>query len=698
VSAGRQTPRVRPLGGSSGWPTATDQNVTVAGEGLELRALPHGPLGLNDPGDTLGGLIGPRWLALGPGDSAYRLGPDGEVLRVDCVKQEFVALPGPLGGPSDVRSEIAVDRRFLAVLAAGELEVLELGSLARVAVLDRRTTAGSAVRSVAIGPRGPVALDADGRLWRRTPTGWGATRILDSAMGWRRVAVDLTGAVHVLGDTADGPRLVEVGEDGRRIAEVRDPRQVANRFGPAPSLDAYGGFSVSFVDALVERDPAAAARARAADPVAAVATRERSGTWTSRALDSGIYRCRWHRVQIAVGKFPPGTSVRVAAACSDDPAAPSSQGFATVATLSGPLLPEERRSSVEGDALIGQEGRYLWVRIDLGGDGLETPRVDALKLHYPRLSALDDLPSVFSADAESRELVERMLAVFQTTWDGLEVTIDDLPRYFDPATIPEDRTRDKALERLAAWLAVRAEGDWSSEHLGRVLAAEGAVAPRRGTLAALREAIALAVSGLPDAPTQSVSDLPAVVEGYTQRERIVLGSARTAGLARAAPLAAASEEGRLRLGGDRLGKARVMAGPGSPEAELLTRYAHRFSVSLPATWVKSEAAERMLRRAIDTERPAHVAYDLCLVEPRLRVNVQSAIGVDTVIAGPIRTVLAPQDPMHEPDPALRPPPSRPVHGRLGLDAVLVAIDDLPDRLPGVAARGTRRAGLDAVLA
>jgi hypothetical protein len=245
---------------------------------------------------------------------------------------------------------------------------------------------------------------------------------------------------------------------------------------------------------------------------------------------------------------------------------------------------------------------------------------------------------------------------------------------------------------------VRVEGDWTSEQLGRVLADEGAQAPRRGTPEALRKAVALAVGGLPGAPAQTVSELPCIVEGYTKRERLVLGSAPTAGLGRAAPLTAASEDGRLRLGDDRLGKARVMAGPGSPEADLLARYAHRFSVSLPAAWVKSEASEQMLRRAIDAERPAHVAYDLCLVEPLLRVGVQAAVGVDTVVAGPVRTVLTPADPEHERGPARRPPPSRQVHGRLGLDAVLAGVDDLPVSLVGATPQGSRRVGLDAVLA
>jgi hypothetical protein len=141
-----------------------------------------------------------------------------------------------------------------------------------------------------------------------------------------------------------------------------------------------------------------------------------------------------------------------------------------------------------------------------------------------------------------------------------------------------------------------------------------------------------------------------------------------------------------------------MAGPGSPEAELLAKHAHRFSVWLPAAWVPSETAERMLRRAIDAERPAHVAYDLCLIEPRMRIGRQSAIGVDSVIAGPIRTVLASDAPADDADPALRPPPSLPLHGRLGIDAVLVGLDAQPDSLPGVVSPKVRRAGVDAVLA
>jgi phage tail-like protein len=697
MSARAQTPRVRPLGGSSEWRTASAVGVTVAASGVTLSALPDGPLGLNDLEDTLGGLIGPRWLALGAGGSAYRIDSRGVVHHLDCVSKRFVALPGELGLPSERRTDLAVARDRLAVLEAQQLHVYALGSLATVGVLDLGRTVDVPVRSVAIGRSGLLALDADGRLWRPTRAGWSVTSIGGTATRWRRVAIDLRGAIHVLADCESGAVLIEVTPDGRRVAEVSDPREVAARFGPAPKRDAFGRFSVASFPEPIERDPDAAVQPARDDPPRAVATHERSGTWTSGPLDSGIYRCRWHRIEITLGALPAGTTVQVSTACAEQPGSPPAGGFAAAATLRGPLL-DEQALPVAGDALIAQEGRVLWVRMDLSGDGLATPQVEGLRLHYPRVSALDDLPAVFSADAESRELLERMLAVFQTTWEELDTTIDELPRFLDPATIPEGRSRDVALAELAAWLAIRVEGDWSAAHLRRVLSAEGGLAARRGTVAALREAIAIAVAGLPGALVAPVPGLPAVVEGFTKRDRLVLGSAVTAGLGRARPLAAASEEGRLRLGKDRLGEARVMAGPGSPEAELLARHAHRFSVSLPAAWVPSEAAERMLRRAIDTERPAHVAYDLCLVEPRLRVGVQSAIGVDSVIGGPIRTVLAPQDVAHEPDLARRPAPSRVAHGRLGLDAVLVAIDGLPESLPAVASPKVRRAGIDAVLA
>jgi hypothetical protein len=37
---------------------------------------------------------------------------------------------------------------------------------------------------------------------------------------------------------------------------------------------------------------------------------------------------------------------------------------------------------------------------------------------------------------------------------------------------------------------------------------------------------------------------------------------------------------------------------------------------------------------LDREKPAHTTYDLCLVSARMRVGLQSRIGVDAIVAGP----------------------------------------------------------------
>jgi hypothetical protein len=39
---------------------------------------------------------------------------------------------------------------------------------------------------------------------------------------------------------------------------------------------------------------------------------------------------------------------------------------------------------------------------------------------------------------------------------------------------------------------------------------------------------------------------------------------------------------------------------------------------------------------IEREKPAHTVYHLCVIEPKMRVGFQARIGIDTVVAGPIR--------------------------------------------------------------
>lgn len=132
------------------------------------------------------------------------------------------------------------------------------------------------------------------------------------------------------------------------------------------------------------------------------------------------------------------------------------------------------------------------------------------------------------------------------------------------------------------------------------------------------------------------------------------------------PLWSPSAVGRLQLGGyATVGQAQLVS-VGDPEHDLFGAYAHRFSVFVPAACVPDLAAERMVRRALDREKPAHTRYELCLVEPRLRVGVQSTVGVDTIVGAYPATRLADAGA----DAGAGASSSRAPSGRLGFDTLL----------------------------
>jgi hypothetical protein len=197
---------------------------------------------------------------------------------------------------------------------------------------------------------------------------------------------------------------------------------------------------------------------------------------------------------------------------------------------------------------------------------------------------------------------------------------------------------------------------------------------------------------------------PQLVEGYRERDLLLLGTRGKPTLGRGAPLWSRSVVGRLQLGVfAREGEARIVS-TGDPCRDAFREYAHRFRVFVPAAWVRSAEDERMVRRAVDAEKPAHTAYDLCLVEPRFRLGVQSTVGLDTIVAATPVARLAcradrcdtecPHASEHEREHGERyePAPSLPPSHRLGYDTVLACRADGGSRL------GTGlRVGLDATL-
>ena len=81
---------------------------------------------------------------------------------------------------------------------------------------------------------------------------------------------------------------------------------------------------------------------------------------------------------------------------------------------------------------------------------------------------------------------------------------------------------------------------------------------------------------------------------------------------------------------------------GSP---LFTDVAYRFMVNVYRGQVMCADTLARIRSLLDAEKPAHTLYQLCIIEPRFRVGFQARVGIDTVVAGPSRSLALGSDQM-----------------------------------------------------
>jgi phage tail-like protein len=417
--------------------------------------------------------------------------------------------------------------------------------------------------------------------------------------------------------------------------------------------------------------------------------------WYSEALDSEIYHCQWHRLVMELAVLPTGTQVVVSTYTNEESKSDEAirqlpedwweTCYAITGQMQAPPQPGNKSPAPRSpDVLVqSRSGRYLWVRLQLKGDGFGTPAVTALRIHYPRASYLDFLPAVFAADDESRWFLERYLSIFQTDWDALEGEIADISRYFDPKAVPSG----PALDYLARWLALPLEGAWDAEQKRRLLVAAPQIYAQRSTPQSLQHYLQVYIHNVTGLSPAAQSDYPLIVEGFRERQFLQMSLGEFGVLGQGAPLWGPSIVGRLQLDVfANTGEVRLVS-TGDPERDVFHQYAHRFRVFLPAAWVRTAEAERMIHRALDAEKPAHTQYDLCLVEPRVRVGLQSTVGLDTIIGGyPVARLACAQDSDAAPSQAPR--------HRLGYDTILAG---QPAAAGGTQLRPATRVGIDTIL-
>ncbi|GAA4547896.1 phage tail protein [Amycolatopsis samaneae] len=648
------------LDARTGWCTGTAEDVAV-GARLTLAAVPSGPLGFAAADGSLGGLRLPTGIALSRKGVCYLLDPAGAIVRRFDGKRFVPVLSARPPEDSSAFGSVAnlaiagdllylADRRDGRVLAFGVPDLRLRHVWAGYHDLADVTSDGEAA----------YFLDRhESRVWRHRPGRDHPELVVRDVVRSGRmsaVAVDTAGLVHLYDPAYE--RLRGYSRFGRPSTEYSDPGEVRDRFRTVPIRVLQGVFVLPDGQAF-DRSGHPREKPRASRGPAPYV---RAGQWTSTVLDSRVYHCVWDRIELDVADLPAGTALALDTATFDEPPTEESDVDWTTA---GRQAGTEHAPGVAASRTLdwpvrSPQGRYLALRLRLSGPGRATPAVTGVRARYPRESALEFLPSIFAADAEGKDFLERFLGVFQAEWDHLAARVAELPAYADPDAVPAGAP----LEFLAGWLGIPLDERWDVEAQRRWLRASLAVLRRRGTPKAVREllaALAANLSGVEPRP----DGLPRLVEGFRTRNRQSVGGPRWGEVDARAPLWSPDVVGRLRTPSyARVGKAKLVS-TSDPSHDVFTSSANSFRVYLPSSWVRTAEDERVVRRLLAAERPATTRYQLCLVEPRLRVATQSTVGLDTVVGGvPVARLACPHEETV--------PPSRPPRHRLGMDTVLAA--------------------------
>lgn len=482
-------------------------------------------------------------------------------------------------------AEIAVPATALALTSWQELLVAQ----ADAAELHRFDLAGGRLGRIATGVTGQVEALASGRdctIWLLTRADGGALLLWRGARDgadFRPASVDeLAAAVErtTLTATSDaGFCLTEVGEDGDPVADC---------------------FSW-------DGEPLAGIAVPASPPLAA------SGQLLTRAIDSGLPRCRWHRVRVEAD-VPTGTSVALAVSSSEEPtpdgAAPGPAGWE--GCPAGIPHHDDWREAPPGtlDFLVHQPpGRYLYVRLRLTTvDGATTPTVRRVRLDFPRVTSAELLPPAYRQDPAADDFTGRFLSLFDASLEELDRAVERYPALLAARNVP-----DEVLPWLAGLLGLAFDPDWDAATRRRLLEAAPELYRRRGTPWALRKAIQIVFKVTP-----VLHELAADRDWAALGGRSRLRSSRLFGRSAA----------RFRLDGSALSRAPLRA-YGNPDDDPLTAQANRFQVLVPPRRGGPEPDRVALARLVERQAPAHVVAEVRLGGIGFVVGTWSAVGVDT---------------------------------------------------------------------
>lgn len=617
----------------------------------------------DEPSGSLGGLVLPATAALDDEGTLWlldRSSGGGRLLKLDRCACGFSA--APCTRRFDDARAIAIDGATLYVAEAGDagggrVTLWTLPELAPRAAWSIRHT-GQPWRPVALTPDGRgglwVADSANAMLHRLDPLG--RRRASVTGMGgvhW--IAVDRDGCIYVVLDGEPDVRVLR--PDGTEMQRVSDPEVLRARFRSLPiEVRADGRMNLGPL-CVPPRDAAwfdlAGAPASAPDD-AAIPGWETAGEYIAGPLDSRLHRCQWHRIVLRAA-VPDDTRLEVATWCAESP--PSAADVVALPESAwATRLSVAPRARGEWDGLVrSAPGRFLWLRVRFSGNGFATPRLESARVEYPRVSLRRYLPAVWSEDPNAADFTDRFLAVFDTGFREVERRLDGQAALFDPRSTPT-----ALLPWLGSWIGAALGRQWPERVRREFIARAARFFARLGTREGLREQLLFflgmerpkrARQGVVECapktrcePRVGPCEVPIpecdaweppvlILELYQLRRWLFVGTGR---LGSDAVLWGQRIVNRSQLlggaggSGAQVGVTQLVSTP-DPLRDPFDVYAHRFTVFVPAARAPTADRRLALERVIGAAAPAHTKWHVEYVEPRFRIGIQSAIGLDAVI-------------------------------------------------------------------
>jgi phage tail-like protein len=580
-------------------------------------------------------------VALGPEGRAWTIDPATLELKIfdpcDCTFKVVPATGGKGSGPRQFLKPGGVGVRcgnlFVADTGNRRLSVFSLFGYVLLGAWRPPASANLTTPwqplSVAFdsNDRVYVADPANGAIHRFSPTGrWQKYFSGLGAVTW--IAIDCEDRIYVA-DEAEPAEVKVLSPAGKVVETISSPEELRKRFPHytcLPSLTAKEADSIAF---------------------------EKEGSFRTEPIDSGLYRCQWHRV-VLYGDIPPTYRILVSTFTAETEypddfiAALSDEQWETNQVAA-------RMDAGAWDCLVRSgPGRFLWLKLEFSGNGSATSRIDRIRLEFPRISLRRYLPGIFGHDPLSADFTDRFLAVFDTTLRNIEQQIDDQARLYDPASAPAARDRKSSdfLSWLASWIGVSLNRQWPEPMRRRFLARAARMYHLRGTREGLWRQL-LFLLGLdrndcccsrdshPMRCRPSPSNCnpepevtcaweppPIILEHFQLRRWLFVGAGR---LGDQAMLWGKKIVNRSQLnGGARVDQSQLIMTP-DPHRDPFHVYAHKYSVFVPAKFGKSLPYRRSLETLLRSESPAHTVYQIEYVEPRFRIGCQSMIGLDSVV-------------------------------------------------------------------